>query len=57
MHIAQGLETGGGQTVLLPEGYRFDADEVFVTRVGDAVSLVVANWQQASRSGNLREVG
>ena len=39
METARIFENGRSQAVRLPKKYRFDGDEVFVQRLGDAVLL------------------
>lgn len=39
MNTAKVFEDGGSQAVHLPEKFRFDADEVMVQKLGDAVLL------------------
>ena len=39
MHIAKIFINGRSQAVRLPKEYRFDDDEVFITRVDDMVIL------------------
>lgn len=40
MDIAKIFENGRSQAVRLPQKYRFNADEVVIQRLGDAVLLV-----------------
>ena len=40
MDTAKIFENGRSQAVLLPQKYRFNADEVVIQRLGDAVLLV-----------------
>lgn len=39
MDTAKVFNNGRSQAVRLPKAYRFDADEVYITRVGDVVVL------------------
>ena len=39
METAQVLTDGHRQTVSIPQAYRFDVDEVFVNKIGDALIL------------------
>ena len=39
METARIFENGRSQAVRLPKKYRFDGDEVFIQRLGDAVLL------------------
>ncbi len=40
MNTAKLFTNGRSQAVRLPKAFRFDADEVFVRRIGDAVVLL-----------------
>ncbi|WP_304459771.1 type II toxin-antitoxin system antitoxin VapB [Alicyclobacillus sendaiensis] len=40
MEKAKLFQNGSSQAVRLPKAYRFDGDEVYVKRVGDAVVLL-----------------
>ena len=39
MQTAKVFTSGRSQAVRIPKEYRFDAEEVFINRVGDAVIL------------------
>ena len=39
MSVAKVLRNGQSQTLSLPEDFRFDTDEVFISREGDKVIL------------------
>ena len=39
MEVAKVFESGHSQAVRLPKKFRFEEDEVFVQRIGDAVLL------------------
>lgn len=41
--MAKVIRTGSGQSVELPEGYRFDADEVRIHREGERIVLEPAD--------------
>lgn len=43
METARVFTTGRSQAVRLPKEYRFDVDEVYINRVGDAVILTPVN--------------
>lgn len=43
MDIAKLFTTGRSQAVRLPKEFRFEGDEVFIKRVGDAVVLLPRN--------------
>ena len=43
MQKAKLFANGGSQAVRLPKNFRFDGDEVMITRVGDAVILTPAD--------------
>ena len=47
METAKIFESGESQVVRLPEKFRFDADEVFIQKLGNAVILVSKDdlWQ------------
>ena len=47
METAKIFESGESQAVRLPEKFRFDADEVFIQKLGNAVVLVSKDdlWQ------------
>lgn len=47
METAKVFDSGGSQAVRLPKKFRFQADEVVVQRLGDAVLLVPPEhlWQ------------
>lgn len=47
METAKVFENGRSQAVRLPKKYRFDSDEVYVHKVGEAVMLVPKDdlWQ------------
>ena len=47
MDTAKIFETGRSQAVRLPKKFRFNADEVFIQQLGDAVLLVPKEslWQ------------
>ena len=49
MEIAKLFSNGGSQAVRLPKNCRFDGDEVFVNRIGNAVILLPKNdpWSAA----------
>lgn len=40
MDIAKIFENGGSQAVRLPKKYRFESDDVIVSRLGSAVLLI-----------------
>ena len=40
MDVAEVFENGRSQAVRLPQNYRFDGDEVFISRLGSAVLLI-----------------
>lgn len=49
METAKLFSNGGSQAVRLPKNCRFDGDEVFVNRIGNAVILLPKNdpWSAA----------
>lgn len=52
METARIFENGRSQAVRLPKKYRFDGDEVFIQRLGDAVLLTPkADARQTFMSG------
>jgi len=55
MHTAKLFMNGRSQAVRLPKAFRFEGNEVFIRRIGNAVVLIpVENpWQTLSDSLNL----
>lgn len=47
MSTAKIFETGRSQAVRLPKEFRFDADEVYINKVGDIVMLIPKNYKWA----------
>lgn len=47
MNTAKIFETGRSQAVRLPKEFRFDADEVFINKVGDIVMLIPKDYKWA----------
>jgi len=46
--IAKLFKNGGGQAVRLPAGFRFDGNEVYVTRDEPSGDVVLSKWPDAS---------
>ena len=52
MQTAKVFTSGRSQAVRIPKEYRFDAEEVFINRVGDAIILTpISKAQDVYRSG------
>ncbi|MBD5472477.1 MAG: AbrB/MazE/SpoVT family DNA-binding domain-containing protein [Lachnospiraceae bacterium] len=47
MNTAKIFETGRSQAVRLPKEFRFDADEVFINKIGDIVMLIPKDYKWA----------
>lgn len=45
MDTAKIFETGRSQAVRLPKEFRFDADEVYINKVGDIVMLIPKDYK------------
>lgn len=55
--MAKVIRSGSGQSVELPEGYRFDADEVRIHREGERIVLEPADLQIDADTGlTIREL-
>ena len=60
MDTAKLFKIGRSQAVRLPKGYRFEGDEVYITRVGEAVVLLPKTkktWDDVFRSLEMFEPG
>lgn len=60
MDTAKLFKIGRSQAVRLPKGYRFEGDEVYIKRVGEAVVLLPKTkktWDDVLRSLEMFEPG
>ena len=60
MDTAKLFRIGRSQAAQLPKGYRFEGDEVYITRVGEAVVLLPKTkktWDDVLRSLEMFEPG
>jgi antitoxin VapB len=59
MDTAKLFKTGRSQAVRLPKAYRFEGDEVYIKRVGNAVVLLPKKktWDDVLRALELFEAG
>ncbi len=55
MDTAKIFTNGGSQAVRLPKNYRFDEDEILISRIGNVVMLIPKDdhWQSLLTSLNL----